>query len=116
MNEGIETMPELNDAFQYNNQRLKLQQALIIGLSLTLGFLLIACPLSAIAVHQRLIPPPTFAVRLGPFEIAAPCPSRGFICDDSTPFYSLWRCIEQPDGSIRCHQLFFAYLKPVSHR
>ncbi|MGH2524953.1 MAG: hypothetical protein ACRDH2_20790, partial [Anaerolineales bacterium] len=65
-------MPERNDAFQYNHHRLQLQQALVIGLSLTLGFLLMACPLSAIAVHQRIMPPPTLAVRLGPFEIAAP--------------------------------------------
>jgi hypothetical protein len=83
-----------------------------LSLSLTLGLLLAACPLSVVAIQQRMIPPPSFAVRLGSVEIAAPCPPRVFICDESTPFYAVWRGDDEPDGSITYRQLFFMYLKP----
>jgi hypothetical protein len=90
----------------------------LIGLSLcvTLGLLLAACPLSVVAVQQRVIVPPRFAVRVGSVEIAAPCPARGFICDGPLPWYAIWWGDDQPDGSITYRQLYFTYLKPAQRR
>src|SRR5690349_13422974 len=93
-------------------------QAWLIGfsLTLTLGLLLAACPLGALAIQHRLIVPPHFSVRFRSVEIAAPCPSRGFICDEPLPWYAVWRGDDQPDGSITYRQLYFIYLKPVRRR
>ena len=99
---------------QYEHRRL--QQALVIGLSLTLVLLLAGCLLSAVAIQQRVLPPPAFAARLGRVEIAAPCPPQTFICDESTPFYAIWRGDIQPDGTIRYRELFFMYLRPTRRR
>ncbi len=95
---------------QYEHRHLQL--ALIISVSLTLILLLAACPLSAVAIQQRVIPPLSFAVRLGRVEISGPCPPHMFECDESTPFYAIWRGDLQPDGTIRYHELFFMYLRP----
>jgi hypothetical protein len=93
-------------------------QAWLIGVSLclTLGLLLAACPLGALALQHRLIAPPQFSVRFGSVEIAAPCPRRGFICDHPLPWYAVWWGDDQPDGSITYRQLYFIYLKPVRRR
>ena len=90
----------------------------LIGLSLcvTLGLLLAACPLSIIAVQQRVIEPPRFAVRIGGVEIAAPCPAQGFTCDGPLPWYAIWWGDDQPDGSITYRQLYFIYLKSNRRR
>lgn len=105
-------MFETDDDFQRVQRTARFQQALVIGLSLLLLFLLLACLLSAVGVHQRLIPPPAFAVRLGPVEFAAPCPPQMSVCDESTPFYALWHGVELPDGTMRYRYLFFVYLAP----
>jgi len=104
-------MPELNVALKRPNSGLA--PALILSLSLALVLLLAACPLSAVAIQQRVLGLPTFAVRLGHVEFAAPCPTRGFVCDRDTPFYAIWRGDDQPDGSIRYQELFFIYLRPT---
>jgi hypothetical protein len=90
----------------------------LIGLSLcvTLGLLLAACPLSIVAVQQRVIAPPRFAVRFASVEIAAPCPARGFECSGPLPWYAIWWGDDQPDGSITYRQLYFIYLKPYRRR
>ena len=106
-------MPESNAAPP--SQSHWLPQALIISLSVTLVLLLVACLVSAVAIHQRMIPPPNFALRLGHVEIIAPCP-RGILCDESTPFYAIWQGEMQPNGRIRYRELFFVYLKPTRHR
>ena len=85
---------------------------LVVGLSVTLVLLLVACLVSAVAIQQRVIPPPSFALRLGRVEIIAPCP-RGILCDQSTPFYAIWQGEVQPNGSIQYRELFFVYLKPT---
>jgi hypothetical protein len=93
-------------------------QTWLIGLSLTLtlGLLLAACPLGALAIEHRLITPPHFSVRFRSVEIAAPCPRRGFVCDHPLPWYAVWWGDDQPDGSITYRQLYFIYLKPVRRR
>ena len=81
-----------------------------------LGLLLAACPLSVVAIQQRVIEPPRFAVRVGQVEIAAPCPAQGFICDGPLPWYAIWWGDDQPDGSITYRQLYFIYLKSNRRR
>ena len=87
---------------------------LVVGVCLALGLLLAACPLGVVAVQQRVIAPPSFAVRLGNIEIAAPCPTRVFICPQPMPWYAIWHSEERPDGTIQFRQLFFMYLAPAS--
>lgn len=105
-------MSEMDDEFHRVQRATRFQQAVIIGLSLFIVFLLLVCLVSAVAVHQRFIPPPAFAIHLGPVEFAAPCPPPMSVCDESTPFYALWHGVEQPNGTMRYHYLFFIYLAP----
>jgi hypothetical protein len=107
-------MPELN-ATRHDLSHSR-RQALIISLGLAFGLLLAACPLSMVAVQQRVIQPPVFALRLGSVEIAAPCPVRFSVCDSSTPWYAIWRSDHRPDGSFQSRQLFFMYLKPAQRQ
>jgi hypothetical protein len=103
-------MPEPTASRQYQSRRGA--RALVIGLTLALGLLLVACPMSLLAIQQRVIAPPAFAFRIGNVEIAAPCPTRVFICDEGTPWYAIWRTEDMPDGSIIGRQIFFMYLRP----
>ncbi len=109
-------MTEPNSADLRHSRRR--HQTGLIGLSLcvTLGLLLVACPFSVVAIQQRVIAPPRFAVRVGSVEIAAPCPARGFICDGPLSWYAVWWGDDQPDGSITYRQLYFIYLKPARRR
>jgi|GEM_PF-1550240 len=88
---------------------------LVIAAGLLLSLLLLVIALSVVAVHQRVLPPPTFAIRFGRYELMAPCP-RGILCDKSTPFYALWWGEARPNGRIRYKQLFFVYLKSNRQR
>lgn len=103
-------MPEPHVADQRHRRR---HQLGLIGLSVcvTLGLLLAACPLSVLAVQQRVIEPPRFAIRVAGVEFAAPCPAQGFDCSGPLPWYAIWRGDDQPDGSITYRQLYFIYLK-----
>ena len=103
-------MSASDDEVQRVQRASRYKQAIIIGLSLLLGFLILTCLLSAVAVHQRFIPPPAFAVNLGSVVLAAPCPPQMSVCDESTPFYALWYGVKLPNGKIRYHYLFFVYL------
>jgi hypothetical protein len=78
---------------------------LVLVLGLLLGAVLVA------GVYQRVLPPPTFAIRVGPLELTAPCPPRRMTCDESMPFYALWRGEYHADGSVQYHPLYFIYLK-----
>jgi hypothetical protein len=89
---------------------------ILLSLCVMLGLLLAICPLSVVAIQQRLIEPPRFAVRIANIEFAAPCPAQGFICDGPLPWYAIWRGDDQPDGSITYRQLYFIYLKPARRR
>jgi hypothetical protein len=109
-------MPEVNPATRYYNRRRHQAGLISLSVCLALGLLLAAVPLSAVAIQNRLIAPPSFAVRVGGVEFAAPCPSRGFICDHPLPWYAIWRGDDQPDGSITYRQLYFIYLKPARRR
>ena len=77
-----------------------------------LGLLMAACPLGLLAIQQRMIAPPAFAFRIGTIEIAAPCPTKVFVCDEGTPWYAIWRSDYQPDGSIKGRPIFFMYRRP----
>lgn len=105
-------MAESEIEFQRRQRAARFQQTVVVGLSLLLMFLLLACLLSVVAVHQRFIPPPAFAVSLGPMVLAAPCPPQMSVCDESTPFYAVWQGVKLPNGKIRYHYLFFIYLAP----
>lgn len=106
-------MPEPNTAIRRAHQR---RLMLLISLGTALVLLLAACPLSLVAVQQRLIRPPQFAFTIGGVDFSAPCPTRGLICDDGTPWYAVWRGDVEPDGSITYRQLFFMYLRPYRRR
>ena len=103
-------MPEPTADSQYRSRRGA--RTLILGLALALGLLLAACPMSLLAIQQRVIAPPKFAFRIRNVEIAAPCPTRVFICDEGTPWYAIWRTEDMPDGSTIGRQIFFMYLRP----
>src|SRR5262245_60245996 len=87
-------------------------RTLVLSVAIALGLLLAACPMSLLAVQQRLVAPPAFAIRLGNVEFAAPCPTQVFVCDEGTPWYAVWRTEDMPDGSTIGRQLFFMYLRP----
>jgi hypothetical protein len=103
-------MSEPNAGRQYRSRRGA--RAAILGLAMALALLLAACPMSLVAIQQRVIAPPAFAFRLGNVEFAAPCPTRVFICDEGTPWYAIWRTEDMPDGKTIGRQLFFMYLRP----
>ncbi len=96
----------------YNSRRRHQLGLVVLSVCVTLGLLLAACPLSAVAIQQRVITPPHFAMRVGSIELAAPCPPRALICDGPLPWYAIWWGNDQPDGSITYRQLYFVYLKP----
>jgi hypothetical protein len=100
----------------YNSRRRHQLGLVVLSVCVTLGLLLAACPLSIVAIQQRVIAPPRFAVRIGTVELAAPCPPRALICDGPLPWYAIWWGDDQPDGSITYQQLYFIYLKPARHR
>ncbi|MEO7910333.1 MAG: hypothetical protein ABIV47_11855 [Roseiflexaceae bacterium] len=109
-------MPEPHSADLPPSRRRHQLGLIVLSVCVTLGLLVAACPLSVVAIQQRVIEPPRFAVRVGNVELAAPCPARGFICDGALPWYAVWRGDDQPDGSITYRQLFFIYLKPARRR
>src|SRR4051812_44458627 len=109
-------MPEPSSAGLRHSRRRHQIGLIVLSVCVTLGLLLAACPLSMVAIQQRVIEPPRFAVRVGNIEFAAPCPAQGFICDSPLPWYAIWRGDDQPDGSITYRQLYFIYLKPARRR
>ncbi len=92
------------------------QRVLLALMGLLLLLLLAACPVGMVLVQQRIVRPPAFAFQIGDTEIAAPCPSRGFICDDTFLWWAIWRGDPEPDGTTTYRQLFFMYLKPPPRR
>lgn len=84
----------------------------LLGLCLLI-VLVVSCPFSLIAIEQRVIAPPAFSVRLGRFEIAAPCPTRVFDCPHPMPWYAIWLSEERPNGGVHFEQLYFHYFPPA---
>jgi hypothetical protein len=103
-------MSEAEQEVQRLQRLARHKQTIVIAVSLLAVFLLLACGLSALAVQQRLVPPPAFLIRLGPVEFAAPCPPQMTVCDESTPFYAIWHGVQLPNGTMRYRYLFFIYL------
>ena len=65
----------------------------VISLVLLGGLLAGSVDLLAV---QRGVPPPTFAVAVGPVELSAPCPSNGDFCPPSPPHYTIWLMVRRP--------------------
>lgn len=89
------------------------RRAVIVCLSsicITLALLAAAVPLGMVGVQRRIINPPTFALHFGNIEIAAPCPTRVFVCPQPLPWYAIWWSENRPDGGMRSRQLYFMYL------
>ncbi|HEX5688703.1 MAG TPA: hypothetical protein VFX76_01820 [Roseiflexaceae bacterium] len=91
-------------------------QVVFVAMGLVIFLLLAACPLGALGVHQRVIPPPSFSLRIGNRELVGPCPARLPVCDETTPWYAIWWGEHRPDGGVRYKQIFFAYLRPLKRR
>lgn len=85
--------------------------ALLLSLALLLAALVVSCPLSLLAMQRGLLRPPGFAVALGPWELAGPCPPH-LACDNSVPYYAIWHGTRQPNGSVNYRLLYFTYLPP----
>lgn len=92
------------------------QRALLAGMALALALLVASCPVGMLLVKQRVVRPPSFAFQIGETEIAAPCPTREFICDDTFLWWAIWRSDPEPDGTTTVRQLFFMYLEPPKRR
>ncbi len=108
-------MSHLNTAHWHTQYRREL--ALLAVLVMTVIAFVLLGVFYVAAVEYRLIRPPAFSFQYGPVIISAPCPKHGgFICDESTPFYTIWRGEFQRDGSVSYRQLFFMYLQPVRKR
>jgi hypothetical protein len=105
-------MPKPSAAYHYQRRYI----APLIGLGVALVLLVAACPLSVVAVQQRVITPPAFAFNVGEVEFAAPCPTRRVVCPPPLPWYAIWRGDPEPDGSMTYRQIFFIYLKPNKRR
>lgn len=75
---------------------------------LTVGLLAVGV---VVGVEWRVLPPPAFTLKAGPYELSAPCPSRGIICDAGTPFYAVWVGTPQRDGSTQFREIYFMYLQ-----
>lgn len=109
----------------------------VLGLCLCVSVPCAMLPLGAMAVYERVIPPPTFSVKVGATEFAAPhsgerellrsspaqaplapapCPPSEFTCEEYPAFFALWRGDPQPDGSVLYRQLWFVYLKTKRNR
>ena len=91
----------------------QLLQALVIGLCLLLVVCLLSAGLLAFAFQQHALPLPTFSVRLGKVQFAAPCP-QAFQCDINQPYYAIWRGDDQPNGITHFSELYFTWL-PKKH-
>jgi hypothetical protein len=97
---------------QHSNARV--QQALVIGMSLMLVVTLLAFGLLVVAIQQRVVEPPRFSLHIGHVYFGAPCPSPAFNCDINLNYYAVWRGQDMPDGRVHFEEVFFTYL-PKKH-
>ncbi len=87
----------------------RLGQALIIGASLLLVACLLALAGLVLALQQRALEPPQFAVHVGHVYWVAPCPPP-YDCDVKLNYYAVWRGHDLPNGEIHYDEVFFTYL------
>ncbi len=92
-----------------------LAPALLVAVSLALVLALAAGPLLALGIQRRMVAPPAFALRVGRYELVAPCP-KNVICDVDTPFFGVWLGRERADGSMNYKSVFFMYRHPPQRR
>ncbi len=86
-------------------------QALVIAASLLLVLLLLAVGALALAVQQRVLLPPHFALHVGHLYLTAPCPASTLVCDPEVNYYAIWTGHDLPDGHIHFDEVYFTYLK-----
>lgn len=86
-------------------------QALVIAASLLLVLCLLGAGLLVVAIQQRLVEPPRFALHFGQVYLSAPCPAPTLVCDVDLNYYAIWRGQPLPDGRIHYVQIYFTYLQ-----
>lgn len=91
------------------DSKARAQQALIIGASILPVVTLLAFALLLVAIQQRVVDPPRFAVHIGRVYFVAPCPPP-YDCDIHLNYYAVWRGQDLPGGNIRFDEVFFTYL------
>jgi len=84
-------------------------KALIIGASLLLAACLLGLAGLGLAVQQRALELPRFAVRIGALSVMAPCPPP-YDCDTRLNYYAVWRGRDLPNGDTHYDEVFFTYL------
>ena len=85
--------------------------ALVIAASLLVVAALLAVGLLVVAIQQRLVEPPRFALHFGQVYLDAPCPNPAVNCDINLNYYAVWRGQQLPDGRIHYEQVYFTYLQ-----
>src|SRR5262245_50198435 len=70
----------------------------VVGASLLLVAALLTVAGLVMAIEERLVEPPAFALHLGPVYLSAPCPAPTLVCDTGLNYYSVWRGYDLPDG------------------
>ena len=89
-------------------------QALVIAASLLLVLLMLGVGALALAIQQRVLNPPHFALHLGHLYLTAPCPAPTLVCDPDVNYYAIWSGHDLPDGRIHFDEIYFHYL-PNKH-
>ena len=92
----------MSEAAQRDRGRRR-QRLLLAGLGLALALLLASCPIGMVLVKQRIVRPPAFAFQIGETEIAAPCPTRGFICTITTSSRAMARTLLFRGRELSCN-------------
>ena len=85
-------------------------QTLVIGASLLLVLFMLGVGALAVAIQQRLVEPPHFALRVGHVYLSAPCPAPTLVCDTGLNYYAVWRGRDLPDGRIHFDQIYYTEL------
>jgi hypothetical protein len=88
--------------------------ALVIAASLLLVLFMLGVAALAVAIQQRVVQPPHFALHVGHLYLTAPCPAPTLVCDPEENYYAIWSGYDLPDGRIHFDEVFFRYL-PTKH-
>jgi len=86
-------------------------QALVILASLLLVLFMLGLGGLALAIQQRVLNPPHFALHVGHYYLTAPCPNPTLVCDPDVNYYAIWTGHDLPDGRIHFDEIYFSYLK-----
>ena len=89
-------------------------QVLVIAASLLLVLFMLGVGALALAIQQRVLQPPPFALHVGQLYLTAPCPTPTQVCDPQENYYAIWRGRDLPNGHIHFDEIYFVYL-PGKH-